>query len=224
MYYAYHLQDTGSFELGSLGEIRLCRLTDKITKVSTITPPLPNGDELGKREAHRRVFGVRRDEKIKHELNQVIGSPPDWAKAIPYLFNNSEEIAKAQMVFRWERIQAQKHFVEEYFYYLREERILTYEQIENLGFMGRLEANRTPQEQAGDVTQGAAQTKPNGLPSITDPTDQLIYDIVSKDPDLTDDQVAKRLSVKSPKTGEPLSRQAINTRRNKIGAMGYTVR
>jgi len=53
------------------------------------------------------------------------------------------------------------------------------------------------------------------LPPVTDPTDQRILEWITSDPDLTDREIGQRLSI---------SRQAANTRRRKLGAMGYSVR
>jgi hypothetical protein len=65
------------------------------------------------------------------------------------------------------------------------------------------------------------------LPPITDPIDKLIYEIVSNDLDLTDDQVgfilADKYNIRN-KDGTPLARQSINPRRRTLEKMGYTVR
>lgn len=53
------------------------------------------------------------------------------------------------------------------------------------------------------------------LPPIIAPTDQRIWDWIRDDPDLTDTQIGQRLGI---------SRQAANSRRNKLKAMGYKVR
>jgi hypothetical protein len=50
---------------------------------------------------------------------------------------------------------------------------------------------------------------------IEDPTDQRILDIVTKDPDITDDKLGAQLNI---------GRQAANTRRKRVEAMGYKVR
>lgn len=55
----------------------------------------------------------------------------------------------------------------------------------------------------------------SNLPPVTDPTDQRILRWVTEDPDLTDFHIGQRLG---------LSRQAVNTRRCKLKAMGYKVR
>lgn len=66
-----------------------------------------------------------------------------------------------------------------------------------------------------------------GNPPITDPTDKAIYEIVSNDPDLADDQVgfilADKYNIRN-KDGTPLARQSINPRRRTLEKMGYTVR
>ena len=62
-----------------------------------------------------------------------------------------------------------------------------------------------------------------GLPPVTDAIDQFILKLVTAAPDLSDTQVAAKLRYRN-KDGLPFSRQAINARRRKLEAMGYTVR
>lgn len=82
-----------------------------------------------------------------------------------------------------------------------------------------LDAPEPRETPAGDVTGSPGV----GLPPVTDEIDQFILNLVTADPDLTDDQVAARLPYRN-KNGLPFSRQAINPRRRKLKAMGYTVR
>jgi predicted transcriptional regulator len=53
------------------------------------------------------------------------------------------------------------------------------------------------------------------LPEITDETDRQILDLVTKNPGMSDGEIGLVIG---------LSRQAVNTRRQKLGAMGYMVR
>ena len=53
------------------------------------------------------------------------------------------------------------------------------------------------------------------LPPVADSTDAKILEWVIKNPDLTDSQIGQRLGI---------SRQAVNERRRKLQAMGYSVR
>lgn len=55
----------------------------------------------------------------------------------------------------------------------------------------------------------------DGLPPVTDPADRKILQWVTEDPDLTDLHIGQRLGI---------SRQAANTRRCRLRAMGYRVR
>jgi len=50
---------------------------------------------------------------------------------------------------------------------------------------------------------------------VEDPTDQRILEWVTEDPDLTDAEIGQRLNI---------NRQAVNTRRKRLEAMGYKVR
>jgi hypothetical protein len=54
------------------------------------------------------------------------------------------------------------------------------------------------------------------LPEVTDPTDKRILEWVTQDPDLEDREIGQRLG--------GMSRQAANTRRKRLEAMGYKVR
>jgi len=58
-------------------------------------------------------------------------------------------------------------------------------------------------------------TSTAALPPVTDPMDQKILQWVTEDPDLTDFHIGQRLGI---------SRQAANTRRRRLQAMGYRVR
>jgi hypothetical protein len=65
---------------------------------------------------------------------------------------------------------------------------------------------------------GAAKTLPliqNGLPAITDEIDKRIFDLVENNPDLKDKEIGQEIG---------LSRQAVNTRRIRLKAVGYRVR
>lgn len=65
-------------------------------------------------------------------------------------------------------------------------------------------------------TQIPGDATPAGnLPTVTDPTDRRILEMVRKDPDLTDQAIGQQIG---------LSRQAVNARRRKLRAMGFRVR
>ncbi len=67
--------------------------------------------------------------------------------------------------------------------------------------------------------------KVESLPQLTDPVDRKIFEIVTGDPDINDDQLGLKLADFFP--GEypsGMSRQSTNVRRRKIEAMGYKVR
>lgn len=81
-------------------------------------------------------------------------------------------------------------------------------------------AASAPDPAAGDVRETAGAVD---LPPVTDEIDQFILKLVTADPDLKDELVAARLPYKN-KDGLDFSRQAINERRKKLKAMGYTVR
>ena len=75
-------------------------------------------------------------------------------------------------------------------------------------------------DQVDKVLQGGAvsitvEGDKTTLPPVTDPTDQKILELVSKNPTLTDYAIGMELNI---------SRQAVNERRRKLQAMGYTVR
>lgn len=57
---------------------------------------------------------------------------------------------------------------------------------------------------------------------ITDPKDQAVWDIINKDRSLTDDQVSGQIAGKN--LGFTLGREAVNNRRNRLIAMGYSAK
>jgi hypothetical protein len=68
---------------------------------------------------------------------------------------------------------------------------------------------------AWEILMSAHTADGSNLPPITDPIDQRILQLVSEDPNLTDEQIGERVS---------LGRQAVNTRRKRLEKMGYSVR
>jgi hypothetical protein len=77
------------------------------------------------------------------------------------------------------------------------------------------EITKTWPNQQTTLAEASASNNPQGKRPITDPTDQRIFDMVSKGLKLTDQQIGQKIN---------MSRQNVNRRRNKLEAMGYKVR
>jgi Winged helix-turn-helix DNA-binding len=80
-------------------------------------------------------------------------------------------------------------------------------------FRHRADGTPSPKD-ASRILEQASPIRPE-LPAVTDPTDRQILDWVTADPTLKDQAIGQRLNI---------SRQAANTRRRKLEAMGYKVR
>ncbi len=83
------------------------------------------------------------------------------------------------------------------------------------------EVNAQPVNRETPLPDRTPQLQP--LPPIDDPVDQLIWEMLKVDPDLSDEQVSQKLPV-SGKAGRSLCRQAVNERRRALQKMGYPVR
>jgi hypothetical protein len=81
-----------------------------------------------------------------------------------------------------------------------------------LRYIGEVQVVSKP---AWEILESVHTTEGSNLPPITDLIDQRILQLVSEDPDLTDEQIGERVN---------LGRQAVNTRRKRLEKMGYSVR
>lgn len=99
----------------------------------------------------------------------------------------------------------------------RRVQVLAYANAEAAGWLWRVRDELcrvftcTPER----VTTAPGDAVADALPPVTDPTDLRILELVTRDPDLKDQALGQQLG---------LSRQAVNERRRKLQAMGYTVR
>ena len=66
-----------------------------------------------------------------------------------------------------------------------------------------------------ETASGTSDNEPREARPVTDPTDRRILNLVTDDPDLTDQQIGLKINMR---------RQNVNRRRNKLKDMGHTVR